>query len=194
MPVAVDIELRNQQVAAAAVELIAEGGMDAVTFRNLARKLECSTTVISHYFRTRKEILLATYLYMANRRRNERLQSFRNKNLDLLGLLCEILPINGRKRRDWKVWMCFWAIGLVDEKMSELQRERHSATRQEIRDALLATGYGEGDVDDLSAEIMTAIYGIAIQSMFDPDAWGLDRQRAAMAQVLAGGRGKRQDG
>lgn len=184
MPIAVDRNLRNQQVASAAVDLIAEGGLDAVTFRNLAAKLACSTTAISHYFKTRNDVLLATYSYIADKRQEQRKHLFESKKLNLVDVLCGILPINEEKRRDWKVWICFWTLGLVDENMAVLQRNRNNATKDEIRNLLLSAGYCNVDPDVLSSEIMTAIYGIAVQSIFDPHGWDQVRQRQALERVI----------
>lgn len=184
MPIEVDREQRQQTVVAAAVDLIVEGGLEAVSFRNLARRLGCSTTSISHYFADKSEVLMATYHHAATRaaRRRDDASARRTEPLTALE---EILPIGEDQRRDWVVWMCFWTSALHDPTLAKEQAARSRKTREGIEQRLIAAGHAPGAAARLSQSVLTTIYGIAVQAVFDPAAWPAEVQRAALRNELA---------
>jgi hypothetical protein len=50
---------------------------------------------------------------------------------------------------------------------------------------LVASGWSAAASRDLSRQMMTTIYGIAIQAIFDPAQWTPAQQRKALQHVLA---------
>ena len=115
---------------------IAQGGLEAVTFRNLAAVIGCSTTAISHYFPTRNDVLLATYSHVADRARRQRQARPADTGIDVAAQLQQILPIGSDKSDDWKVWLCFWTAALFDPRLADLQKTGNAATRDEITQLL----------------------------------------------------------
>lgn len=188
MPIEVDREQRQREVVEAAVDLIVDGGLEAVSFRNLARRLGCSTTAISHYFADKADVLMATYHYAttrAARRRDEAAAATATSPSDPLTALEEILPIGEDQRRDWVVWMCFWTSALHDPALAAEQAARSRKSREGIEQRLIAAGHAPADAARLSQSVLTTIYGIAVQAVFDPAAWPPDVQRAALRGELA---------
>ena len=57
----VDHDSRREEVAGAAARLIAEKGLEALTTRALAKSLGCSIGVLSHYFSSKEEIVIAAF-------------------------------------------------------------------------------------------------------------------------------------
>lgn len=184
MPIEVDREQRQLAVVAAAVDLIVEGGLEAVSFRNLARRLGCSTTSISHYFADKSDVLMATYHYAATRAARRRDEASAGRS-DPLTALEEVLPIGEEQRRDWVVWMCFWTSALHDPMLATEQAARSRKSREGIEQRLLAAGHAPDAAARLSQSVLTTIYGIAVQAVFDPAAWPPDVQRAALRSELA---------
>lgn len=185
MPIEVDKVARREAVVVAARRLIAAGGLDAVTFRNLARELDCSTTSISHYFPTMKDVLVATYRETADiaaARREEAIRDGRGD--DVVAVLERTLPLGEAQADDWKIWLCFWTAALFDPAMAEEQKIRSRATGEQIARLLLGAGYPARGLRDLAHAIMTAIYGIAVQAIFDPEEWPADAQRRALRKAL----------
>lgn len=185
MPIEVDREQRQLAVVEAAVDLIVEGGLEAVSFRNLARRLGCSTTSISHYFADKSDVLMATYHYAATRAARRRDEASAAVGGDPLTALEEILPVGEHQRRDWVVWMCFWTSALHDPALATEQAARSRRTREGIEQRLIAAGHAPGAAARLSQTVLTTIYGIAVQAVFDPAAWPADAQRAALRNELA---------
>ena len=61
MPRVVDHEARRAEVAAVAADLIARRGLDGVSVRDVAAAGGYSTTVVTHYFASKRELLLHAY-------------------------------------------------------------------------------------------------------------------------------------
>ena len=100
-------------------------------------------------------------------------------------VLQQILPIGEDQSDDWKVWLCFWTSALFDPALAQIQQARNEVTRGEIRQLLVASGWTAAAARELSQLMMTTIYGIAIQAIFDPAQWTPAQQRKALRKVLA---------
>lgn len=184
MPLDIDEDQRREDVARAAAKLVAERGMTAITFRNLAAEMGCSTTAISHYFANRAEILAETYRFVvaraAERRRPPRDADARTK----LTSIGEILPIDDRKWDDWVVWLCFWTEALFNPDLGRQQKEYSRDARRMIEELLRSVDCPAPLAADLSQKVMTTLYGIAVQAAFDREYWTPQAQRAALHDVL----------
>ena len=185
MPIEVDAEQRKRDVVEAATRLIVAGGLEAVTFRNLARELGCSTTVISHYFDSKSEVLRATYLSVMSRAERRRRESHASGRTGLMSLE-EILPIGEDRGRDWVVWICFWNSALFDPKLAAEHKLRLHRAVGIIESALRESGASGPGVAATAQAIMTVVYGIAVQAVFDREYWTPERQRKSLRQALKG--------
>ena len=58
MPAKVDADDRRHGLVLAAAALIAEEGIGALTNQRIAERLGASTTVVTHYFRSKRELVL----------------------------------------------------------------------------------------------------------------------------------------
>jgi AcrR family transcriptional regulator len=184
VPVDVDQAQRRRDVAEAAARLIAQSGIGAVTFRNLAAQLGCSTTAISHYFPNRKAILIETYRFVVERASRRRAPPPGADKGTVLASLDPILPLTEEGRDDWVLWFCFWTEALFDPELAGVQRQYSRESRQTIEAMLRGVDCPADEAHDLSQKIMTALYGIAVQAAFDPEAWTPAAQRAALHEVI----------
>ena len=57
MPVEVDVSQRLESIAEATLEIVASGGVDSVTIRAVAQRLDGSTKIITNYLPTRDDLL-----------------------------------------------------------------------------------------------------------------------------------------
>ncbi|MBS7668722.1 TetR/AcrR family transcriptional regulator [Croceicoccus gelatinilyticus] len=187
MPVEVDPIERMREVTEAAHALICEGGLDAVTVRALAARLDCSTTAVTHYFKNKAEILLATYRHSVARVRRRREE---NASGGFVGQLEAILPLNAEQREDWLIYIAFWSEALCDPVLKAEQKARNREIVAAVN-AHLATAdiLPEGTSDEarmsVARGIVAALYGIAVQAVFDPERWDAASQRDALSRALA---------
>ena len=182
MPKRVDHEEWRARVAETAADLIAEGGLPAMTFRRLAERLGCSTTVISHYFADRSQLLQAVYDATNAEAATVRDSSLRSRSpIHAFG---DLLPVTCRRTRTWRIWLTFWNSALFDEALREKHRLGLAGTRRMLRSYLVSVGVADDEAERAAAEIMQAIFGIAMQALFDSDHWFPGRQLAAYRAVV----------
>lgn len=186
MPIVVDGVQRRADVVREATALVVEGGIQALSFRNLAKALGCSTTVISHYFQDKNDVLAETFRHAAAQAHARRDQVLAETGGDLLRAEEEMLPTSEEQRRRWSVWLSFWNAALFDPALAEEHRRGLAGTRQRLRDHLAARSVAAPE--EAATAIVDALYGIAVQALFDRDYWTAERQietfrRAAKAAL-----------
>jgi AcrR family transcriptional regulator len=184
MPLDVDAEARLDAIAEATIEQATHAGPRAITIRTVAARLGGSTTKVTHYVRSRGEL-------MANAVRRVQ-QHWRPE-------LAEVLA--GRTGRDrlatfvdwWTtgtaqydvfrlMWVEMLAMRDSDEVVSRaLQQEAH-AERDEVVAVLTESRIAD---PQLRADLLYLLLrGINISSVEDPETWPAERGRqAALALV-----------
>jgi AcrR family transcriptional regulator len=186
MPLLVDGAKRRADVVREAANLVVEGGVAALSFRNLAKALGCSTTVISHYFRDKNDVLAETFRHAASQTMARRDQVLAETQGDLLRAMEELLPATPDQRRRWVVWLSFWNAALFDPALCDEHRRGLAGTRDRLSDHLAALGHPEPERS--SVAICDALLGIAVQAVFDAQFWSAGRQletfRRAVRETL----------
>lgn len=188
MPPPVDHEARRQQVAAIASRLLARAGLQAVTFRDIAREAGYSTAIVSHYFHNKRELLI--YMFRsAAAGAVARVDGRHAEGGSLQECLEILLPLDEERRRDWQVWVAFWGqVSSDPELLAEQQRRAHDALNLVIR--LLTDEYRGRDVPASVIELrarrlLTMVTGLATETVFDPQEWPPERQQAVLADELS---------
>jgi len=185
MPKIVDHDERRRTVARVAADLVIEGGVDAVTVRDVAAGAGTSTAIVSHYFRDKRELLRFTFAEAASRARRRVDAVLARDPADVAGLCEALLPLDDERRADWQIWFAFWGQAVADPALGAEQRQRVLDTR-----AILAAAVGAASprltaesADDESRRLLTLITGVAAQAVFDPDDWPPHRQRQLLDGV-----------
>jgi AcrR family transcriptional regulator len=185
IPIEIDSDARRIAVIAAASDLIAAGGLAAVTFRRLAAHLSCSTTVISHYFRDKEELLRETYRSAIAEAAMLRDRVAAEQSATLVAALEEMLPLAAPQRRIWTIWLCFWTAAIFDSDLLDEHRAGLAGTRERVQHHLIDQGLDSARADRGAEEVTKALFGIAVQALFDRRYWTETRQRAAYRRAIA---------
>jgi AcrR family transcriptional regulator len=163
-----DHDQRRQEIAEVAARLIAARGMAALTTRAIARAMDCSIGVLSHYFASKAEIVTAAFAW-ASARIEQRLAKAlaRGASIDhLLPLIEAALPHDAQSRIEWSVRLNLWSHAATDTEaaavlradvernrallsavVSELQRQgevRHDIATQNVAQTLMDLMHGMG--------------------------------------------------
>lgn len=178
MPAAVDHDEMREAIARIAADLVATRGLDAATIRQVAATAGYSTTVVTHYFANKRDMMLAAYRHAAEstQRRFDALAA--DCSSDPLSRLEILLPIDGEGRRAWRVYLQFWPLADHDEELRAEQRWWSGNGTALIRKALLQERPEIHDADGKATIALSALLGVAIQATFDTDGWPAERQRA----------------
>ena len=189
MPPYVDHDLRRNELAAVAADLVATGGADAATVRAIASAGGFSTKVVSHYFADKRALMLATYAYAASHAAALTEASQPPVGADVQAFLRALLPIRAEAARNWRVWFAFWGRAIADDDLAAEQRRRAAHFVERITAALGADpAFAELPTalhPSLAARLFSALVGIAMQAVFDPAAWPPERQIALLCDTLA---------
>jgi AcrR family transcriptional regulator len=183
MPI-VDHGERRQRIAEIAAEVIAREGLDAATVRRIASEVGFSTTVVTHYFANKQELLLSAYRWVAKLASDRFAAVVARDPGDLVESLLCLTATDTESFRGWRVYVAFWETAKLDPVFAAEQRSW-------IEDALARIGavirvrYGDQDGVRAAAQSLIALaQGISIQALFDPQSWSREQVRAALAREV----------
>lgn len=185
MPRVVDRTERLDAIARAVRRVLERDGVEQTTMRNVAAEFGATTGLLTHWVSDR-----AGLLHLAVRATSDE-QSARAAGLlarrphDIATALDEYLPLDDLRRAEMKVWLGFWALALSDEVLQDEHRDRYRGFRSEFVEHLCDLGVSTSDAKRATDHLMTAIDGIAVEAMFDPDYWTAARQRRHLRDVIA---------
>jgi AcrR family transcriptional regulator len=190
MPARGDHDQRRRDVARTAADLIATGGLAAATHRRIAEASGCSTTVVSHYFTDKRDLVTATYTEVGDRV-TARLAAAADSTDPLPSILEALLPLDEDRIRDWRLLFTFLGLAATDTELTAQQRSRATAARIRIEQAIHAerdAGLLRPDIDAEAAGrlLLALVLGIGMQALFDPTDWPRNRIRDTLNEALAG--------
>ncbi|WP_156679801.1 TetR/AcrR family transcriptional regulator [Sphingomonas profundi] len=186
MPKIVDHALRRETVAEIVMELIAEVGLEGVNVREIARRAQCSTAIISHYFANKHDLMLFAY----RRALADTIDDVERRiaaDEPIRACLEPMLPIGEGGVRGWKVWLSFWGKALSDEEFRHEQEQR-SREALALVARVLACHRRPGDdraTEPLARLLLVTIVGLATQATYDPGRWPAAVQRATLDEQIA---------
>lgn len=185
MPAIVDHPARRRSVTRIAARLIARSGLAGANIRAIAGEARCSTAVVSHYFHNKRELLLSTYLF-AMEETVELARRRHRRGCSLSRCVEAMMPIDRRRRDNWKVWFAFWGMAMSDPSMTAEQRLRSREARALFAE-LIANSECLAEAnqrDEKARRLVVFVSGMATQATYDPEDWPSSRQRSLLAAEL----------
>lgn len=189
MGVNVDHEQRRKAIADIVAGIIAEHGLDGVTIRSVAAAAGYSTTIVTHYFSGKYELLRYTH-QIAAAHAQKRIHSVLARNpCNLKGCLEAMLPLDKVSLEDWKVYFAFWQVASFNTDFAEQEKRSTQHARDLIAitlDARREAGLLADSVDiaAVAKRLLTIVQGIALQALVDRDLWSPVRQREFLVEEL----------
>jgi AcrR family transcriptional regulator len=176
MPAKIDAEDRRRQLVLAAAELIADEGVGALTNGKLAERLSGSTTVVTHYFGSKRELVLHTYQTMASRSRARLEEAMGGSGDPLRACLHAMLPLDDPTRVEWKVWLAYQGMSVGDPELTQIWASRAASAvgrLSRLVEADIAAGRMSSAVDAETegGRLFSLIQGMSFQSIVDPGRW-----------------------
>lgn len=140
MPRRQNRELRREDLAKAALRVIARKGLAAATVREVAREAGCSPGLITHYAKTMDELLLAAAAYSTVEAK-ERILPVVEKLEGLEGIrrmALESLPLNADRIDAWKLWISFWDMSRPHARIRKVLDEHIVGQRRWYKNLILS--------------------------------------------------------
>jgi AcrR family transcriptional regulator len=179
-----DHDLRRRKIAEVAMELITREGLEAATVRRVAAEVGFSTTIVTHYFSDKQDMLLWAYRVFAEQAPLRFEKIYKKDPTDLLAYLMSMSPVNDRQLALWRAYVGVWdksfrepmfaaELGPLFEKVVALIGLLIRARNPECKNA-----------NDYARRFLALISGIAVQRLFNPQSWSGDSVRNALSTEI----------
>jgi AcrR family transcriptional regulator len=179
---------RRKVIAEIVVRLVSKYGLEGVTIRSVAVAAGYSTTVVTHYFKSKNDLLLATYQWISERSYDRVYKALDSDPTDLQGFFAALLFIDHPEY--WKAYLAFWALALVDP-MFQAEQERRGDDVQHMIVALLNRRVSEGlpvarqDYHRVARYLILAVQGFGIQSILHGKDWPMSEKKDFIHRVAS---------
>jgi AcrR family transcriptional regulator len=185
MPRYVDHDARRRHIAATAAQLAGTRGLEALTFRNVADATGSSTTVLTHYFADKRDLLRSTFQAVAERS-GARFDEAKRRDGGLRECLEALLPLDAARQTEWRVLTCYWGTAVGDPGAAG-EQARHVRSAQNRIEALLRERYpqtAEVEFEVVARRLAAVVHGLGAHSALDPDHWSPAEQRRVLSHEL----------
>jgi AcrR family transcriptional regulator len=197
MPRYVDHDARRRHIAATAAELVGTRGLEALTFRNVAEAAGSSTTVLTHYFADKRDLLQSTFEAVAERS-GARFDEAQRHGGGLRECLEALLPLDPERQTEWRLLTCYWGMAVSDPNLAKAQA-RHVRSAQRRIESLLRQHHSQlagAEPEVVARRLVTLVHGLGAHSALDPGHWSPAEQQRVLADELGslGGPGRHDGG
>jgi AcrR family transcriptional regulator len=186
MPRYVNHDARRRHIAATAAELVGTRGLEALTFRNVAEAAGSSTTVLTHYFTDKRDLLRSTFETVAERS-GTRFDEAQRQGGSLRECLEALLPLDPERQSEWRLLTCYWGMAVSDPAAAG-EQARHVRSAQRRIESLLRQHYPQivgAELEVVARRLVTLVHGLGAHSALDPGHWSPADQRRVLAQELS---------
>ncbi|MEJ3655595.1 TetR/AcrR family transcriptional regulator [Actinomycetes bacterium KLBMP 9759] len=184
MPRVVDHDERRRTLALAACAVIARSGLAGATMRDVAAEAGCTTGMVSHYFADKDQLLVAALGAATSAVAQRITRTAAERPGDLVAVLAESLPLDDVRRREWRVWTAFWGAAVGNPALAREHAARYARWRGGLATVLAEEPWAGAVHEDAAETVMTAVDGIGLHAVFEPQLWPAERQLAHLNRVV----------
>lgn len=181
------VDANRHEIASAACALVADGGMENVSLRRIAKHLGSTTGYISHYYLDKEDLLEAALLAALDELHRP---THKPETLDeWLELAVESLPRDGEVLRFWRVLTAFQAASLNSPRLAAVLNEYAPDRVDDLSALLLAVvprDTAPQEIATLARAILILISGLGATSTITPGTFTRDQQRAILLPSVYG--------
>ncbi|MEK3644948.1 TetR/AcrR family transcriptional regulator [Aeribacillus sp. FSL K6-2848] len=176
MPKKVDHVKQREKIAVATWNVIAKGGMEKATVRNIAREAGVSVGSLRHYFSTQAE-LLSFAMKLVSERVSQRINEidFSMPPLDAMKrMIREVLPLEDDTKKEMEVWFAFTQKALSEPELQSLSKEVYLKMRygfEQVIKTLVKLDLARPNINvELEVDRLYALIdGLAIHGLMHPE-------------------------
>lgn len=190
MPRVVDPDQRRAVLAAAAIRVIAENGLEGTKLREVASEAGWTTGALTHYFSDKRELLKFAMQSSLEHLHSRHLADIAVRGDALSVVLEQALPLDEDRLRHWKVTLALTTQSFTDPELAQLKRRAYRRWRRSIA-AALAEGITDGrfsaglDPENTADELIALVDGVALQALFDPERWPAEKQLSFLSRHVS---------
>ncbi|WP_299488310.1 TetR/AcrR family transcriptional regulator [Acaryochloris sp. IP29b_bin.137] len=184
---------RRLEVSEAAWRVIVREGLDRTSMRAIAQEMNCTTGVVTHYFRNKQELILFALHQVT--KRLQKLMEHAIANVSgcdrLVAMLSSFLPIDKERQEILRVWVAFLGYAIGREGLMVDHQQSAGELRQVIIQELVALqNQGEicsGISPEQEANILLALVnGVSLDSLIQAESLSHEQQEAVLQHHVDG--------
>lgn len=198
MPKIVDPAARRRAVAEAVLRVVARGGLEGASLRNVAEEAGLAVGSVRHYFADHDELMIFTMEELGSRigqRVREHVDALLNpapgadRRARTEELLAEFLPLDDVRRQEAVLWLTFTAAAHTRPELRpyavQLQDDMRALMARVLTEARQAGGLPQAlDVELESVRLAALLDGLTLQAVLQPDRMPADLLRRIVAGHL----------
>lgn len=189
VPKQVDHEERRSEISRAVWQVVRDNGLEGLTLRAVAAAAECTTGMVTHYFRDKKA-LVAHARQVMHRRMARRIDSMPLPGTarDRLYAVAEqALPLDEERWLEAVVWSQFQLSTRTDPELLHEHAVSHASWVRrlgELVDSALATAPDPTVAGGRVRALVACLDGLALNAVTNPDAYPPELQRKVLDAQL----------
>ncbi len=184
---------RRIEVSGAAWRVIVREGLDRTSMRAIAQEMNCTTGVVTHYFRNKQELIL-----FALHQVTERLQVLMEQAVincsgcdRLVAMLSSFLPFDQERQEILRVWVAFLGYAVGREDLMADHQQSAGQLRQVIIQELVMLQKQKiirPDINpDIEANVLLALVnGISLDTLIQSQRLSKGQQETALQSHVNG--------
>lgn len=180
----VDHDDRRRRIAEVCVDVIGREGLEAATIRRIAAEVGFSTTIVTHYFADKQELLVWAYRALAEEAEAHFHSVTERDPADLVGSLLAMTAADEVGLRRWRAYVAFWDRASRDPVFAAEQRMRIEGALGRIAQVVRARNGERADVARVSRLLNAVVQGISVQALVDRESWSFEQIRSALAHQV----------
>ena len=179
-----DHDERRRRIAEVVVDVIASEGLDAATVRRIAAAVGYSTTVVTHYFADKNDLLFSAYHIMSEIASARFEKIYRRDPTDLVGYLISMSALENADLALWRTFIAIWDRSLRDPAFAAELHSWIDEALVRIQAFIKALNPQCADPARVARRLFALIYGISVQLVFDPKSWSIEAVRHALTTEI----------
>jgi len=166
-----------------------QAGFAGLSIRAVARELDATTGIVTHYFPTKRE-LTSFALDLLAETTESRDRRIADPDVDPDGLrdlrsaLRGMLPLDAISTTANRIWVSSWDAALADERHAADHADRYRVSRAKIAELLTDTDGDRDRVLQVTEVLHSFILGMTVQAVLDPTSYPPQRQIALLDELL----------
>ena len=184
---------RRIEVSAAAWRVIVREGLDRTSMRAIARELDCTTGVVTHYFRDKQELILFA-LHQVTEKLKQAMEEVAEQPVSverLVEMLCAFLPLDTERQEILKVWVAFLGYAVGRESLML----EHQTSAGELREVIMQELKTLQSMEKISQDIepsieanalLALVNGIALDSLIQEKHLNPKQQKMVIRRYFDG--------
>ena len=152
---------KREKVAWAAAEAIEELGLEGTSLRVVASRTGATLGIVTHYFRNREDLLVATMEVVAE---SIMARVDRDSGDRLEAILSSVLPLDPASHTESSVWLAFAGLAARDRAVGDRFRAMYLEWESSVANELRSLGLGD-DAVAVAGVLTAATDGIALRAL-----------------------------